>query len=627
VTSQATERRRGLVILGKVRRAAPAVLSLLLVVLVAGVGFAATRVASDRAQSVHVADRSQEQTTLAGLGTQYVLFGLKEELNYSSSHSWSLRRNDPADVGQLSQYAGQSALLGYGAALVDPATGAYVSSSNPATGLPPVGDPGMAPLLTALRAHGPGLSLVMHVGAVPLVGYGVPLTAGGTTVGFVGFSRLDQSPLESYVTRLRYGSTGVSYVLDSNGVAIASSDPSLVGKAVGNIPPVTLLHEGKGGFDQYGTGATQKVATFDPIKLGGWGVLTTQSTAEFYGPIRSGILRVEGALVLFLVVAAGLIAVFNYRRHVALRREMRTVEALADARERFRHAFEETPVGMALIDVRQDSRGRFLQANQALCQLSGYSESELVDRNFQDLVHRDNAEEVRVAAGRLFSGDSSFEIEIRLLTKSGGCVWGLLHGSLIRDVSGRSLYGVAHVQDVSDRKAAEEQLEHLALHDALTGLPNRVLVSDQLARALDVAGRNRLQVGVLYLDLDNFKEVNDRFGHAAGDRVLQAVAERLRLIVRPGDTPGRLGGDEFVVVCGSLPGPAEAMDVAERLEAAVSEPIDVGDAVISITASTGISIGGGAEIYGDHLLRDADAAMYLAKQSGRGRVCLSGVDG
>ena len=620
-------RARGFVVLGWLRKSAPPVLSLLLVGLVAGVGFAATRVASERAQSVHVADRSQEQSTLAGLGTQYVLFGFKEELNYLTSHSWSLRPNDPSDVAQLKQYAGQSALLGYGAALFDSGTGRYVSSSVPISELPRIGDPGLAPVVAAAGGHTSGLSSVMHVGSVPLVAYEVPLSANGMTVGFLGFSRVDQSPLETYVTRLQYGNTGVSYMLDSKGVAIAASDPALVGKPVGDVPPVALLAKGKGGFDTYGSGSNQRVATFDPVKLGGWGALTTQSASEFYGPIRSGIVRVEGALILFLVVAAGLIGIFNYRRHVALRREMRTVEALADAREQFRHAFEETPVGMALVDVRPESRGKFLQVNRALCELSGYAESELADLYFRDLIHKDNTEDVSRAAERLFHGDLSFELEIRLITKTGGRVWALLHGSLIRDASGRALYGVAHVQDISSRRAAEEQLEHLALHDALTGLPNRVLVSEHLARVLEVAARSGRQVGVLYLDLDNFKEVNDRFGHAAGDVILQTVAERLRDAVRPGDTPGRLGGDEFVVVCGGLPGPAEAMDIAERVEAAVAEPIDVGDTVLSVTASTGISIGGGTELYGDHLLRDADAAMYLAKQSGRGRTCLSEVEG
>ena len=604
----------------RLRRVGPVAFALTLIVIVAGVGFVATLAASSRAQSVHVADRAQEQSTLAGLGTEYVLFGFKEEINFETSHTWSLRPEDTGDAAQLQAYAGQSALLGYGAALVDLKTGTYLNSSDPPNGLPPLRDAGMGPLLAALRLAGPGLSSVVHVGGISLVAYGVPLTTEGTLVGFVAFSRLDQSPLESYVTRLHFGSTGVSYVLDSNGVAIAASDRSQVGRPLASIPPLASLAKGKGGFTEYPTPRGAQVATFDPIRLGGWGALTTQSSAEFYGPIRSGILRVEEALILIFVVAAGVIAVFVHRRHVALRREMRTMNELAEARERFRHAFEKTPVGMALIGVQGNSTGRFLQVNQALCQLTGFTVGELLEREFTDLVHPDNADTVRTAAERLFSGDSSFELEIRMATSSGSWRWARLHGSLIRDTAGRPLYGVAHIEDVSGRKAAEQRLAHLALHDPLTNLANRVLVAEKLSDALAAAGTNAAQVGVLYLDLDNFKHINDRLGHDTGDRVLREVAERLRGAVRPEDTPGRLGGDEFVVVCTGLKDPAAVLAVAERIEEAISAPMRVDGSVFRVSVSTGISIGGGADTYADQLLRDADAAMYLAKRNGRGRV-------
>lgn len=608
----------------RMRKAAPVALGLSLIIGVAALGFVATRAASNRAQAVHTADRAQEQSTLAGLGTQYVLFGFKEEINFSSSHAWSLRPGDPADTAQLRMYQGQTALLGYAAALVDPKTGAYLNSSIPGPGLPPLDDPGMEPLMAALRLGGAGLSSVVHVGNVPLVAYGVPLNTDGTTVGFFGFSRLDQSPLESYVTHLHFGNTGVSYVLDSKGVAVAASNPSLVGKPVGQIPPLESLAQGKGGFTQYATTGGGQVATFDPIHLAGWGALTTQSAAEFYGPIQSGILRVEEALLLLLLVAAGVVTLLVHRRHVALRREMRTMNELAEARERFRHAFEKTPVGMALIGVHGDTTGRFLQVNQALCQLTGFSPTELLARSFTDLVHPDNAERVTSAAGRLFSGDSSFELEIRMATNSGSWRWARLHGSLIRDTSGRPLYGVAHIEDVSGRKAAEQRLAHLALHDPLTNLANRVLVAERLSDALTIAHTTGDQVGVLYLDLDNFKHINDRLGHDVGDRVLAEVADRLRTAVRPEDTPGRLGGDEFVVVCTGLKDPAAVLAVAERVEAAIATPLEVDGATFSVSVSTGISVGGGADTYADQLLRDADAAMYMAKRNGRGRVEMAG---
>jgi diguanylate cyclase (GGDEF)-like protein/PAS domain S-box-containing protein len=611
----------------RIRAVAPAGLSLLLIMVVAVVGFAATHVASDRAQQVHIADRNEEQATLAGLGTQYVLFGFKEEINFATSHSWSLRQDDPTDVAQLRAYAGQSALLGYGAALVDYTADRYIATAAQPPGLPPLSDPGMRPLLDSLEHHGPGLSSVMHVGDVPLVAYAVTLTVDSKSVGFLGFSRLNQSPLETYVTHLHFGNTGRSYVLDSNGVAIAASDPTMVGKQLPSIPPLTALARGKSGYLEYGPTGSQEIATFDPIDLGGWGTLTTQSAAEFFGPINSGILRVEGALALLLIVAGGLIAFFIYRRHVALRHEMKTVNELAEARERFRHAFEETPVGMALIGVESESMGRFVQVNRALCELTGFTVGELLKRPFSDLLHADNADEVRASANRVFVGDStSFELEIRLATKAGSWRWALLHGSLIRDPSGRPLYGVAHVEDISERKAAEQRLQHLALHDSLTNLPNRVLVAESLSKALKVAGRYGTRVGVLYLDLDNFKEINDTFGHDTGDRILEQVAERIRGAVRPEDTPARIGGDEFVVVCAGVIETEDALNVAERIEAAIESPIEIDGEIFCVKASTGISIGGGATDYADQLLRDADSAMYMAKRNGRGRVEMAFVD-
>lgn len=606
--------------LDRIRRVAPAAVSLLLVLVVAGVGFAATSAASNRAQAVHIQDRSEEQATLAGLGTQYVLFGFKEEANFVGSHQWTLRSGDASDVAQLQEYSGQSALLGYGSALVDLDTDNYISQYAPSTGLPSPSNPGMAPLLDSLRGNGPGLSSVTYVGSISLVAYGVTFTTAGKQVGFVGFSNLAQSPLESYVEHLSLGKGADNYVVDSHGVAIAAGDPAEVGKHLNATAPLAGLTTGKNGYVEFSSPSGLQIATYDPIGLGGWGSTTIQSASEFFGPIRSGILRVEGALALILVVAGVLIAVFIHRRQVGLRREMRVVKELAEARERFRHAFEETPVGMALIDVQPGSKGKFLQANQALCRLTGLSVTELLQLRVDDLVHPDNLEKVRNWSERLLSGDTSFEFEIRLATNTGGWTWVLLHGSLIRDASGLPLYGVAHIEDISGRKAAEDRLAHMALHDPLTGLANRVLIAERLTRALAVASRYGTQVGVLYLDLDNFKEINDRYGHETGDRVLQAVAVRLQMAVRPEDTPGRLGGDEFVVVCEGLGGVEAAMTVAERIEAAITAPIEVDGEIFVVRVSTGISIGGGTDAYADQLLRDADAAMYMAKKNGRGHV-------
>ena len=174
------------------------------------------------------------------------------------------------------------------------------------------------------------------------------------------------------------------------------------------------------------------------------------------------------------------------------------------------------------------------------------------------------------------------------------------------------------VRDVTARKRTEEALLRHALHDSLTGLPNRVLLLDRLAMSLARATRRPARVGVLFLDLDRFKIFNDSRGHAAGDALLRIVADRLRLAIRPGDTVARFGGDEFVVVCDELADETEALRVGERMLRSLREPFMVGSEEIFISGSLGIALAG-ADSAPDALLRDADAAMYRAKDRGRSR--------
>jgi diguanylate cyclase (GGDEF)-like protein/PAS domain S-box-containing protein len=175
------------------------------------------------------------------------------------------------------------------------------------------------------------------------------------------------------------------------------------------------------------------------------------------------------------------------------------------------------------------------------------------------------------------------------------------------------------IRDVTERKAAEEELTRKTLHDPLTGLPNRVLLLDRVGLALDRLGRTGGVVAVLFLDLDRFKDVNDTLGHAAGDRLLVEVGKRLSTASRPGDTVARLGGDEFVVVCGELGTEHDAAIVARRLDLALGAPFDFHGRIVSITASTGIATSSTPRRDPRDLVGDADAAMYRAKRNGRAR--------
>ncbi len=180
-------------------------------------------------------------------------------------------------------------------------------------------------------------------------------------------------------------------------------------------------------------------------------------------------------------------------------------------------------------------------------------------------------------------------------------------------------YYSAILHDIRERKAFEQRLAHQANHDPLTGLPNRTLLIDRLDGALARARRHNRRVAVLFLDLDHFKVVNDSLGHGLGDRLLVAIAERLAIALRPGDTVARFGGDEFVVLCEDLVSQHDAITIAERVDEAVSGPFIIDDTEVFVGVSIGIALPDDTEADPETLIRDADAAMYRAKDRGRSR--------
>jgi diguanylate cyclase (GGDEF)-like protein len=179
---------------------------------------------------------------------------------------------------------------------------------------------------------------------------------------------------------------------------------------------------------------------------------------------------------------------------------------------------------------------------------------------------------------------------------------------------------VLNARDVSERKAFEERLAHQAFHDSVTGLPNRALFVNRVEHAIARRVRGGDAFAVLFLDLDDFKTVNDSLGHAAGDELLGHVAKRIAASLRPGDTPARFGGDEFAILLDGLDDGGAAIAIAERVLAAVREPARLHDTEIVVRASVGISMPERADVTADEMIRNADTAMYLAKREGKGRL-------
>jgi diguanylate cyclase (GGDEF)-like protein/PAS domain S-box-containing protein len=293
---------------------------------------------------------------------------------------------------------------------------------------------------------------------------------------------------------------------------------------------------------------------------------------------------------------------------------------LEEAEERFRRAFDDAPIGMALVGL----DGRWLRVNPTLCEITGYSEEELLTRTFKDITHPDdldkNLENIEnLIAGRI----RSIRIEKRYIRASGRTVWVNVSSSLILDADGRPLHLVSQIEDVADRKRAESRLKDLAEHDPLTGLLNRRRFDEELADTMLRLRRHGGNAALLLIDLDRFKLVNDTFGHKIGDEVLVEVAGTLRARLRETDIVARLGGDEFAAVLYEADAEA-AQAVAEDLIAALRAKRVGQAAEVGVTASVGVVLLDRETLGDDDALLAADRALYAAKNARRDRIALAG---
>jgi len=270
-----------------------------------------------------------------------------------------------------------------------------------------------------------------------------------------------------------------------------------------------------------------------------------------------------------------------------------------------------------------DDRGHTIYVSPRVEELLGFpAEAWIEDPAFWwSRVHPDDRE--RVLAEEKESWDTlrghRTSVEYRLVGRDGEVRWVSDDAAVVHPEDGSPAHWSGFLTDVTDRKALEEQLQHQAFHDPLTSLANRALFADRVEHALARSGRSRDSLAVLFLDLDDFKTVNDGMGHPAGDALLVAVAEAVRACLRPMDTAARLGGDEFAVLIEDLATPDDAIDVAGRIQAAIGRPFQVGGREIYTSASIGIARPASRRDHASQLLRNADSAMYAAKRKGKGR--------
>lgn len=291
--------------------------------------------------------------------------------------------------------------------------------------------------------------------------------------------------------------------------------------------------------------------------------------------------------------------------------------ALQESEERFRSAFTYAPIGIALVS----SNGQWLKVNRALSQILGYSEEEFLTMDVQAVIFPEDLGVTLIRIQEVADRKvASCQLEHRYVHKSGHTVWASWSVSSAGDSKSENPNLIIQIQDITDRKSAEERLQYDATHDVLTGLPNRALLTRRLTQALEKSRHDaRFRVSMLFIDLDRFKNVNDSLGHVCGDRLLVSISERIRDCMRPSDVVARLGGDEFVILVEGYFDLEEVVGIAVRVQEKFSLPFELNGHEVYSSASIGILNASEKHVTAEDMLRDADTAMYQAKRAGKAR--------
>ncbi|MGY1643865.1 putative bifunctional diguanylate cyclase/phosphodiesterase [Geodermatophilus sp. SYSU D00703] len=397
------------------------------------------------------------------------------------------------------------------------------------------------------------------------------------------------------------------------GAAVSDTLVLLVAEVVAGTPRVTWGNEGASRLLGYGVSDLRSlpVAALVPTLRGGEIklLLRRERAARMSLPVRTA----SGALIDTVVVCTPSPSgrMWTLRLVPASNEQERALRATADAHEqRFATLTERSPIPTLL----SEQGMRLAHVNDAFCSLVGLQAEQLLGTGWMTTVHPEDLDAVIEQVVAVLGGGNG-EAQARLVREDGTERTTVIRfAHLFTPGVGAGFVGT--IEDITDRLAFEARLAHQANHDPLTGLPNRTLLADHVA-ARFAPGRSGL--ACLFLDLDNFKVVNDSLGHAAGDELLVEVAARLRGAVRPGDLVARFGGDEFVVVCEDV-GEDEAVALAERIGAVLAEPVRLGGVDVRPRASVGVTVQTAEHAAAEELIRDCDIAMYQAKAGGKGRI-------
>jgi len=492
----------------------------------------------------------------------------------------------------------------------------------------------------------------------PVVVIAVPVLdeTGQLRAIIAGVTTIDSSNFLDLITKPRSTLRGDYLVVAAQyNMIIAGSKPQYLLQTLPERGRDAMLDRYLDGYEGSGAGVdtdgTEVLTSAHRIPLANWLVVARLPAREAYAPVQDlRVLVFGGSALLSLLI--GLIAALYLRRSLRPLREAADAfdaisqgraplhalptsghdevttlvesfnrlqeqlsaetRALWESEARYRQFVNDLPLGVLIVQ-----NGTIMFVNPALEMLFGYPATELVGKPILPLIAEEDRQRAadfhqRRMRGELVPGN----FEYRVITAGGE----LRHWRMaIRTIDWNGPAAHAVVTDVTELKRAEQQLERTAHFDALTGIPNRVLLADRLRQALVQTNRNGRLMAICYLDLDGFKPINDTWGHEAGDRLLVEMAGRLQGCLRGGDTVARLGGDEFVLLLLDLERIDECENALQRVLDAVAQPVRVGEQAVMVSASIGVSVYPFDSEEPDVLLRQADQAMYIAKESGRNR--------
>lgn len=290
-----------------------------------------------------------------------------------------------------------------------------------------------------------------------------------------------------------------------------------------------------------------------------------------------------------------------------------------EERRMYEQAFADAGSAITIYDLNQ----QIIAVNDAFCRLTGYSRKELIGQTAKLWRSGHHPESFYEDIQKTLEAKGVCHSEVKNRRKDGRIFVAQLSLSTVRDTAGRPMYYISVSNDITERTQQEANLTRLAHHDPLTGLPNRLLLSDRVEQGMVLSHRNSRIMGLLYVDLDQFKPVNDQYGHVVGDRLLRVVAEKFSGVLRNVDTVARIGGDEFVVLLPNMSDTEDISQIADKLIASVSEPLTVDGLQLQIGASVGIAIYPNDSTDPATLLLKADEALYQSKAQGRGNWCFA----